>query len=479
MGGIDWDAVQRWDAQYYLHVLSSNREYEFVPIERVEGDYLEFPDGSRALDMLNQLICVPAGQCQPVIQRAIADALERYGHVAEYYNTDYRARAAKLLVEDILGDREWPGKVRFVSTGTEAIELAFIAAKLWKNKPYVLTREFAYHGWTMGAAGATKLPGYVAQLSGTEDDHSARFVQSHPPGGFFLAPNVDCFDCSLGHTYPACKETGPELPCVRRTRRVIEGVNPQMIAAMVTEPICGSASIGPPPPEYFPQIRRLTREMDIAWVCDEVMMGFAKTGNWFCHQAWGDEVEPDILVMGKGLSNSALPAAGIIVSKEIAEFFDEQRWINVSTFGGHPVVMAAVCATLQYLIENDAPARFREKGAYFGEGLRRLEREHPTIGAVNSMGMIFTIELVRDRQTKERFVAMNRTALHAGNVAQYPTEIILQKTLERGVVITGFSPNTLRISASMNISEEDMDMALDALDYGLAELDRLAAQAEA
>ena len=474
MERIDWDQVEEWERKYYLHVLSSNKEYEFTPVARVDGDYIEFADGSRVLDMLNQLICVPAGQCRPEIQKAISAALERYGHVAEYYSTDLRAKAAKLLLEGVLGDREWPGKVRFVSTGTEAVELALIVAKLWKNRPYVLTREFAYHGWTMGAAGATKLPGYAAQLSDPADEGSARFVQSHPPGGFFLAPNPDCFDCSLGHTYPACKETGPELPCIRRTRRVTEGVNPQMIAAMITEPICGSASIAPPPPEYFPQLRRLTREMDIAWICDEVMMGFAKTGHWFCHQAWGEEVEPDIVVMGKGLSNSAVPAAGIIVSKEIAGFLDEQRWINVSTFGGHPVAMAAVCATLEYLLENDAPARFRELGDYFAEGMKRLEKRHPTIGAVNHLGMVFTIELVKDPVTRERFIPMNRTALHAGDVSQYPTEIVLAKTIERGVVITGFSPNTLRISASMGISHQDLDKALDALDYALDHLDSLA-----
>jgi len=474
MERIDWDQVGEWERNYYLHVLSSNKEYEFTPVARVDGDHIEFADGSRVLDMLNQLICVPAGQCQPDIQKAVSAALDRYGHVAEYYTTDLRAKAAKLLLEDVLGGREWPGKVRFVSTGTEAVELALIVAKLWKNRPYVLTREFAYHGWTMGAAGATKLPGYAAQLSDPADERSARFVQSHPAGGFFLAPNPDCFDCSLAHTYPECKATGTELPCIRRTRRVMEGVNPQMIAAMITEPICGSASIAPPPPEYFPQLRRLTREMDVAWICDEVMMGFAKTGHWFCHQAWGEEVEPDILVMGKGLSNSAVPAAGIIVSKEIARFLDERRWIHVSTFGGHPVAMAAICATLQYLLENDAPKRFRQLGDYFAAGMRRLEQRHPTIGAVNHLGMVFTIELVKNRETKERFIHMNRSALHAGDVSQYPTEIIMAKTIEKGVVITGFSPNTLRLSASMGISHQDLDKALDALDYALDHLDSLA-----
>jgi len=87
---------------------------------------------------------------------------------------------------------------------------------------------------------------------------------------------------------------------------------------------------------------------------------------------------------------------------------------------------------------------------------------------------VFTIELVKDPVTRERFIPMNRSALHAGDVSQYPTEIVMAKTLEKGVVITGFSPNTLRISASMGISHEDLDKALDALDYALDHLDSLA-----
>lgn len=474
MGRVDWKQVEEWDAKYCLHPLAAAHEYTFTPVERVEGDYLILPDGTRVLDMVNQLICVPCGQCVPEIQRSIAEALNRYGFVWDGFCTDYRARAAKLLIEDILGSYKWPGKVRFVSSGSEAVELALMVAKLWKNRPYIISREFAYHGWTMGAAGCTKLPGYAAQLADTEQEDIARFIPSHPAGGFFVVPNPDCYDCPVGHTYPQCRSVGDELPCVKATRRIIEAVNPQLVAAMITEPICGAASIAPPPPEYFPQIRRLTREMDIAWICDEVMMGFAKTGHWFAHQAWGDDVEPDILVMAKGLGNSALPVGGIIVSKEIAEFLDRKRWIHVATFGAHPVAMAAVCANLEYMLEHDAPARFRKLGEYFGRKLMELEKKHKTVGQVKGMGMVWAVELVKDKKTKERFIPQNRGAKYAGDIKKYPVEIIMTRTLEKGVIITGFAPNTLRISASMNISTAELDKAIDALDYALDYLDSLA-----
>lgn len=470
MSKIDWDQIKEWDEKYSIHIDAGKEEYAFIPVERVEGDYIYLADGSRYLDMVSQLLCVPAGQCVPEIQKGIAEALKRFGFVFEGYATDYRARAAKLLVEDLLGNETWPGKVRFVSSGSEAVELALMIAKLYTNRPYIVTREFGYHGWTAGAAGCTALPGYAAQCSSTKEDE-ARFIQEHPAGGFFRAPMPNCFNCSLGHTYPECNNIGrSELPCVMQTRSLIKSLSEKRVAAFITEPIPGAASIGAPPPEYFPQIRKMTRELGVLWIIDEVMMGFAKSGHWFTYQAWGD-VQPDIVTMAKGLVNSAVPAGGVIVSKEIAAYLDDCRWVHVATFGSHPVAMAAVCANLEYMLKNDAPAKFRKIGEYFGNGLAKLEKKHKTLGSYKGVGMIYTIELVKNKETKERFVPDDRGALYTGNIDDYPCRVIMNKTMEKGVIMTGWAPNNLRISCSMNITEEELDKALDALDYALDYLD--------
>ena len=122
------------------------------------------------------------------------------------YTTDYVAKAAKLLVEDILGPYGWAGKVSFVSTGSEAVEKALIIAKLVRNRPNIVTRELAYHGWTMGAVGCTRLRGLRGGLSGPTQPDTMRSVPNLPGGGFIVASAPNCYDCSLGHTYPECKQ---------------------------------------------------------------------------------------------------------------------------------------------------------------------------------------------------------------------------------------------------------------------------------
>ena len=467
---IDWGKVQEWDDKYYVHLDATKEEYAFIPIERTEGDYLVLPDGNKLLDFFNQLYCVNAGQCNPQVQDAIKEASDRYGFVWEAFTTDYRSKAAKLIIEDILGDEEWAGKVSFTSSGSEAIEKALIIAKLFKNRPNIITREHAYHGWTMGAAGATRLLGVRSGLASTGEEF--RQVPAHPLAGYHIAPAPNCFNCTLGYTYPECKncDCGDQLPCVKQTESLIRTVGPDTVAAMITEPSFGAGSFHPPI-EYLPQIRKMCTDLDILWICDEVLVGFGRMGSWFGYQQYG--VQPDIITMAKGIVSSALPCGGVVISKEIAEFMDDWRWWTVSTFAAHPIVMAAVCANLEYMLENDLPGMAKKAGEYFGEKLRELEAKHKCVGSVTGSGMLWVVEIVKNKETKERFAPIDRHTMYNGDISMYPTKYILSKTVEKGVLMGGFTPNTLRIGSSLNVSKEDMDKAIDALDYALTSLDEL------
>jgi taurine--2-oxoglutarate transaminase len=464
---IDWGKVKEWDEKYYIHPEAAKSEYQFVPIESTEGDYLILPDGTRLLDFFNQLYCVNAGQRNEKVQAAIREATERYGFVWEAFTTDYRAKAAKLIVEDILGPYNWAGKVSFTTTGSEAVEKALIIAKLFKNRPNIITREHAYHGWTMGAAGCTRLIGVRGALAAT-DSPEYRQVPAHPVAGYYTAPAPNCFNCSLGHTYPGCKMSDGKLPCVLMTENLIKNIGPDTVAAMITEPAFGAGSFIPPK-EYLPQIRKMTKELDIVWICDEVLAGFGRMGYWFAHQQY--DVQPDIMTIAKGFVSSALPASGVVVNKEIADFMDKWRWCSVGTFSAHPVAMAAVCANLEYMLEVDLPGMCKKAGDYFGARLRELEEKHPCVGEVSGAGMLWVVEIVKNKKTKERFAPECRNTLMAGDLSMYPSKFIMAKTLEKGVMLGGFTPNTLNISGSCNVSKEDMDKAIDALDYALSAMD--------
>ena len=472
MANIDWGQIEEWDKKYRVHNLMAGEEYEFIPIEYTEGDHIVVPDGTKLLDCYNQLICVNAGQCHPRIQAAIREATERYGFLTQIFTTDYVAKAAKLIIEDILGPYNWAAKIDFSTTGSEAVEKALLFAKLYKNRPNIVTREHAYHGWTMGAAGATRVRGFKCGLASPEQPDTTIQIPSHPAGGFIVAPAPFCWDCSLSYTYPECKKGNTKLPCVLMTERLIETWGYETIAAMITEPLFGVGGIVPPP-EYLPQLVDMLHEHDILWICDEVLTGLGKTGTWFGHQLFGD-LKPDMMPVGKGFVSSALPAAGTIINKEIAEFLNKYRWTHVGTFHAHPISMAAVCANLEVLIEANAPELARKAGKYLETKLRELQEKHETLGMVSGLGVFWNLELVKNKKTRERFVPEDRRTAYSGDVSQHPTTIVSEKCIEKGVLLGGWQPNTVRLGFSIFVTKEDMDKGLDALDYALSALDEAA-----
>ena len=468
----DWKTIEEWNDRYVVRTFSSQDEYHWIPVESTEGDYLNLPDGTRLLDFFNQLYCVNIGQRNAYVTERIKEALDRYGFVWDLYTTDYKATVAKLLIEDILGVHDWAAKVRFTSTGSEAVEVASIIARLYTGKSVIAAREHGYHGESAGAVALNHVyPGRSHLSDGTRPDF-VRGVPGQVHANTIACPAPLCYRCSVGHTYPECTSAGEQLPCVLATERMILTQGVDSVAAMITEPACGAGTIVPPD-EYLAQIAAMTRRLGILWIVDEVLMGFGRLGTWFGHQKYGEHLKPDIMTIAKGLTSSQIPAGGVVLSKEIAEFMDSVRWNHVSTFSGHTIAMAAAQANLEYMIENDAPAMARKAGEYFGARLAELEEKHRTVGFVAGAGMFWQVELVKDKATREPFVAADRYTAFGGDTSGYPVRIILDKCLERGVLLGGFVPNTLRIGASLTVSREDMDKAIDALDYALGYLDTM------
>ena len=467
MNQKNWKQVEEWDKKYILRTFSTQEEYQPIPIESTDGDYLIMPDGTRLLDCFNQLYCVNAGQKNEKINQAIKDALDRYGFLHDAFMTDYKAKAAKMLIEDVLGNESWPGKVRFVSTGSEAVETALMIARLFKNRPLVVTREFAYHGWTKGSSSVTRLKGSRSGVTESTPNTRPQHVPGQESGLVAVAPSPNCMRCSLGHKYGSCHDENGELACVKYTRRMIENQGPEQVAAVITEVTQGAGSVHPPD-EYIPQIRQMTKDLDVLWIADEVLTGFGRTGEWFAYQHYG--VEPDIISLAKGISSSAIPAGAVVVNKEIAEFMDQYRWETVSTYSGHPIAMAAVCANLEYIIDENLVDKAKETGYYFQQKLIDLKTKHRCIGQVAGYGVLWLVELVKDDKMTP-FVEIDRNFTHEADPSTFPTNIIRSKAIEKGVLIGGVMPNTLRIGTSLNVSKDDIDKAIDALGYALSYLE--------
>ena len=456
----DWDAIRAWDEDYYAHVFVTADEYEHVPIARADGDFVELADGTRLLDFTSGLLCANAGHRNERIRAAIVEALDRYGFVWEGYATDYRARAAKLLVEDLLGEDDWAGRVRFCSSGSEAVEMALLVAKLVTGRPNVISRDFAYHGWTHGALSLMGLPGARGILASAATDEIRR-PAGIPMAGVHFGPAPYCFDCPIGHTYPACKRGGETLACIDALEHLILTLGPDSIAAVVAEPIFGVGMFHPPE-EYLHQLRALTRRHGILWIDDEVMTGFGRTGRNFAYQhATG--VTPDLMALGKGMVSAALPAGGLVMSRELAELMDGYRWETVSTFAGHPVVAAAVCANLEWVIEERVAERAAELGEHMGTRLRELEATHPCVAEVSGAGLLWAVELVRPDGSGERFVPADRHALPAGPPQFSPSFFLAGECAKRGVALATAPPNTLRLGPPLSTTEEHIDLGVAAL----------------
>ena len=460
--GATWDEVREWDERYYLHPFKAASEYHHQAVERGEGSYLVLADGSRVLDFLSQYCCVNLGQSQPQIAAAISEAASRFAYLSEPWATDYRATASKLIVEDLLGPDDWAGGVRFVSTGSEAIEMALMVARLYTGRSVVVTQEFSYHGWTEGSVGTTGVRGMRGNLSTADGEvrEVPTYIDQH---NYALAPAPSHWPEWTGEL-----DDG-RLPCVVQTERLIqELLGPENVAAFICD-VSQAPGIHPPP-EYIPQIAEMCRRLGVLWIDDEVLCGFGRMGTWFGYQAFPG-VTPNIMTLGKGMMGAAVPAAGIVVNNEIAEFLRARRWWNAITMAAHPLAMAALVANIEIMLEQDIVANAARMGEYLGPQLVELESRHPSVGHVNGAGLFWLVELVKDKATAERFVHEDRRTMGAGDVSAWPVNRIAASCLERGVYISGFVPNTLRIAPPLTVTEAECDEAIAALDAALGELD--------
>ena len=149
----DWADIERWDRKYYLHNVQGRDDYAFNAVASMDGNYFTMADGTRLLDFQSQLISDSMGHRHPGAFGELRRAMERYGHVYFGMANEYRARAAKLVVDDILGgDTGWAGRFRVLSSGTEAVEVAISMARLFTGRSVILTQAHSFHGVTVGAS---------------------------------------------------------------------------------------------------------------------------------------------------------------------------------------------------------------------------------------------------------------------------------------------------------------------------------------
>jgi 4-aminobutyrate aminotransferase len=405
-------------------------------IDRGEGSWLVTMDGERYLDYSSGIGVVNTGHAHPRVVAAIRAQAARLIHGQQ--NIVYHEPGLRLYerLSRLLPGGPWGA---FLSnSGAEAIEAAVKLARVATGRPAIIAFRYGFHGRT----------GQAMALTAAKDVYRGAFEPL--PGSVYHADYPYCYRAAGGgHSPDACTcdwEERLELlfhQLVYRTK----------VAAIVVEPVIGEGGYIVPPPAFLPRLREITREHGILLVADEVQTGFGRTGEMFAVQHWN--VEPDILVMAKGIA-SGLPLSGLIARREILDKLAPGT--HGGTFGGNVIACAAALATIGVIEDEGLVLNAHERGHQFLDGLRTIAPKYASIGDVRGLGLMLALEFVKPGVGDGR--------------APYPelTKRVQAEALARKLIVltAGTYVNVVRIIPPLVTTSDEVTLALGIIDDALA-----------
>jgi adenosylmethionine-8-amino-7-oxononanoate aminotransferase len=278
------------------------------------------------------------------------------------------------------------------------------------------------------------------------------------PGFLHVAP-PDRYRCAYCSDGPACN-----LQCAKEVGRTIAWELPETVAGVIMEPIITGGGVLVPPDGYVESVARICRENGVLFIVDEVICGFGRTGRRFGYQHYG--VRPDIVTMAKGITSAYLPLSATAVRREVFEAFkgaEEYAHLrHVSTFGGNPAACAVAMENLRILDDEDLPGRSARMGDKLRDELRELEG-HPNVGQIRHKGLLFGIELVEDRESREPAAAET-----VGKVISGCKErgLVVGKN---GDTVAGYN-NVVTLAPPLVLSEDDLAFVARTLKESIGDL---------
>ena len=384
----EWKAL---DAKSHLHPFTDFNEHAKTRgriIERAEHIYIYDTDGNKFLDGMSGLWCCSLCYSQP----KIADAVQRQFQQLPYYNNFFQcsnAPAVELADRLVSMAPEQFSHVFFTNSGSEANDTNIrLVRRYWdlQNKPnkrIILSRNNAYHGSTIASA----------SLGGFEFVHN-QFEKLH-----YIEHIVD------PNWYKNGGDLSPEefgIQAARALEKKIDELGEDNIAAFIAEPLQGAGGVIVPPDSYWPEVSRILKARNILFISDEVICGFGRTGQLFGCQTYA--TEPDLITFAKAVTNGFQPLGGVLVSEKVASVVMASggEFGHGFTYSGHPIACAAALATLDIMESENITDRVRSDiGPYLQKRWAELA-EHPIVGHTRGVGMVGSLELVRNKETRER-----------------------------------------------------------------------------
>jgi adenosylmethionine-8-amino-7-oxononanoate aminotransferase len=387
------EELNRWDREIVWHAFTQMKEYQPLLVDRAQGCTLIDIDGRELLDGVSSLWCNVHGHRHPHLDQAIREQLDRVAHVTSLgMSSPVTVTLAKRLVDIAPVGL---GHVFFSSDGSSAVEVALkMAFQYWQQrgeprlrKTKYLAYASAYHGDTLGSV----------SVGGVE-----RFHDMFRPLLFDVLrlPTPDCYRLPDG-----VSRSGACQYYLGQLQRMLDAHHEE-IAALVIEPLMQAAAGMIAHPEgYLQGARELTRQYDVLLIADEVAVGFGRTGKMFaCNH---EDITPDLLCLGKGLTAGYLPMAATLTTDEIWQAFlgdyaESRTLYHGHTYGGNPLAAAVALASLDLFDAEQTLANLQPKIERLAEHLERIAG-HPHVGHVRQRGLIAGIELVQDRPSKQPY----------------------------------------------------------------------------
>jgi len=388
---------------------------------------VEDVDGNRFLDCAAGIAVTSTGHAHPDVIRAIVEQAQKYLHMS---GTDFYYEPQVELAEEIGSIVPIKGETRsfFGNSGAEANEAALKLARYSTKRVNVIAFLGSFHGRTMGALAAT----------------SSRAIQRRGFGpmmpGMYHAPYANCYRCPVNLKPETC-----QAECLNyiEDQILVHLVSPDEVAAVLFEPIQGEGGYVVPASVFHQRLRELTKKHGMLLIADEVQSGMGRTGKMFACEHFG--IDADIVTIAKGVA-SGLPL-GITTARA-----DVMTWppgAHASTFGGNPVSCVAALETIKVL-KNGVIKNAEVVGAHMQARLQALMAKHKLIGDVRGRGLMIGVELVRDRQTKER--------------ATTERDRVVQGMFQRGVLILGAGRNAIRFAPPLVLTKAQADTIVDIFD---------------
>lgn len=419
--------------------------------ERCEGSYIYDAEGRQYLDLQMWYSAVNFGYANQRLNNAVKRQLDRLPQVASQYLHREKIELAAMIAQDAEKKFGMKGRVHFNVGGSQAVEDSLkVVRNATGGKSLMFAFEGGYHGRTLGASAITSSYRYRRRYGHFGD--RAQFV-----------PFPYCFRCPYGKRREDCG-----LFCVEQFARLFDTeycgvwdskVGVSEYAAFFVEAIQGTGGYVVPPPGYFERLKDILEARKILLVDDEIQMGFYRAGKLWSIENFN--VKPDIIVFGKAVTNGLNPLSGIWAREELINPQVFPPGSTHSTFSANPIGTAVALEAMKMMQETDYEEMTALKGAYFLNGLCELKKNHKIVGDVDGLGMALRIEICEphDSFTPSKAIVdrMVDIALAAG---------LEHKGKRYGLVldIGGYYKNVITLAPSLEISYEEIDLAVALLD---------------